>query len=125
MDPQRLFFAARLSIALLFFVAGVRKAMAFGATLGYLGALGVPLPMIALPVTIAIEVGGSLLLLLGVRLRWVAPVMALFTLATALTAHQFWSAPPEQFDGQLYNFLKNIAIAGGLLLVAAWRGKHD
>jgi len=40
-------------------------------------------------------------------------------LASALLAHRFWSAEPAQFANQLNHFLKNVAIAGGLLLVAA------
>ena len=125
MNSSRIFFVARLLMAMLFFIAGVRKIMYYGMMLGYMGSLGVPLPAIALPVTIAVEVGGSLLLVAGFRLKWVAPVMALFTIATALSAHQFWNAAAGQFDGQLYNFFKNIAIVGGLLLVATWRTRED
>ena len=46
-----------------------------------------------------------------------ASALALFTLATAFTAHAFWSADAAQFAGQLNNFLKNVAMAGGFLLL--------
>jgi len=111
--------AARALMAVIFLVAGVRKLMTYGATLGYFAKLGIPLPDVVLPLTIALEVGGGLLLVAGWRVRWVASALAIFTLATAFTAHAFWSADAAQFAGQLNNFLKNVAMVGGFLLVIA------
>jgi putative oxidoreductase len=109
--------AARVLMAAIFLVAGVRKLMTYGATLGYFAKLGIPLGDVVLPLTIALEIGGGLLLIAGWRLQWVASALALFTLATAFTAHAFWSADAAQFAGQLNNFLKNVAMAGGFLLL--------
>jgi putative oxidoreductase len=109
--------AARALMALIFLVAGVRKAMAYGATLGYFKSLGLPLPELVLPLTIALEIGGAIALVAGWRLRWVGPVMALFTFGTALAAHRFWEAPDAQYAAQLNNFLKNVAMVGGFVLV--------
>jgi putative oxidoreductase len=109
--------AARVLMAAIFLVAGVRKLMTYGATLGYFAKLGIPLGDVVLPLTIALEIGGGLLLIAGWRLQWVASALALFTLATAFTAHAFWSADAAQFSGQLNNFLKNVAMAGGFLLL--------
>lgn len=111
--------AARALMAVIFVVAGVRKLMTYGATLGYFAKLGIPLPEVVLPLTIALEVGGGLLLVAGWRVRWVASALAIFTLATAFTAHAFWSADAAQFAGQLNNFLKNVAMVGGFLLLIA------
>lgn len=111
--------AARALMAVIFLVAGVRKLMTYGATLGYFAKLGIPLPDVVLPLTIALEVGGGLLLVAGWRGRWVASALAIFTLATAFTAHAFWSADAAQFAGQLNNFLKNVAMVGGFLLLIA------
>ena len=107
----------RVLLSLLFLVAGVRKVMAYGGTLGYFKALGLPFPEIVLPLVIAIEIGGSVALLAGWKLRWSAALLALFTLGSALVAHQFWKAAPAEFSGQLNNFLKNVAITGGFLLL--------
>ena len=108
---------ARVLMAAIFLIAGVRKLMTYGATLGYFAKLGIPMGEVVLPLTIALEIGGGLLLIAGWRLQWVASALALFTLATAFTAHAFWSADPAQFAGQLNNFLKNVAMAGGFLLL--------
>ncbi|SEK15642.1 MULTISPECIES: DoxX family protein [unclassified Variovorax] len=111
--------AARVLMAVIFLVAGVRKLMTYGATLGYFAKLGIPMADVVLPLTIALEVGGGLLLVAGWRVQWVAAALALFTLATAFTAHAFWAADAAQFAGQLNNFLKNVAMVGGFLLLIA------
>ncbi|SOD24323.1 putative oxidoreductase [Variovorax sp. YR752] len=109
--------AARVLMAVIFLVAGVRKLMTYGATLGYFAKLGIPLADVVLPLTIALEIGGGLLLIAGWRVQWVAGALALFTLATAFAAHAFWAADAAQFNAQLNNFLKNVAMAGGFLLL--------
>jgi putative oxidoreductase len=50
--------------------------------------------------------------------RWSALALALFTLVASLVFHAFWSAPPEQQFVQQLLFMKNVAVAGGLLFVA-------
>jgi len=72
---------------------------------------------VVLPLTIALEIGGALLLVVGFRVQWVAGVLALFTLATAFIAHAFWTFDAAQFAGQLNNFLKNVAMVGGFLMI--------
>ncbi|WP_432727685.1 DoxX family protein [Variovorax sp. W6] len=109
----------RVLMAVIFLVAGVRKLLTYGATLGYFAKLGIPLLDVVLPLTIALEVGGGLLLIAGWRLQWVAGALALFTLATGFVAHAFWAADAAQFNGQLNNFLKNVAMAGGFLVLIA------
>ena len=61
----------------------------------------------------------GLLLLGGWRLRWVALGAAALLVADALLSHPFWSARASALDGQLLHFMKNIALAGGFLLLAA------
>ncbi|MDQ0085300.1 putative oxidoreductase [Variovorax boronicumulans] len=117
--------AARVLMAVIFLVAGVRKLMTYGATLGYFAKLGIPLADVVLPLTIALEIGGGLLLIAGWRVQWVAGALALFTLATAFAAHAFWAADAAQFNAQLNNFLKNVAMAGGFLLLIVQAGAGE
>jgi putative oxidoreductase len=116
---------ARVLMAVIFLVAGVRKLMTYGATLGYFAKLGIPLADVVLPLTIALEIGGGLLLIAGWRVQWVAGALALFTLATAFAAHAFWAADAAQFNAQLNNFLKNVAMVGGFLLLIVQAGAGD
>lgn len=108
---------ARSLMALIFLIAGVRKLMAYGGTLGYFASLGIPLPEVVLPLAIALEIGGAIALVAGWRLQWVAPALGLYTLGAAFFGHPFWAAAPDQFSGQLNNFLKNVAMAGAFLLL--------
>ncbi|MFH0131111.1 DoxX family protein [Variovorax sp. VaC1] len=110
----------RLMIAFLFIPAGIGKLMGFGGTVGYITSAGLPLPEVAAAVAIVIELGLGIALLLGFKTRWTAIVMAIFTVVTALFFHKYWSAPEAMKMMQQINFNKNIAIAGGLLALAAF-----
>lgn len=116
MNPALL--VARILMALLFLVAGVRKLMYYSGTLGYFSQLGIPMPELVLPLTILIEIAGGMAVVAGWRLHLVAPAMALFTLGTALVGHRFWAADAAQFTPQLNSFLKNIAIVGAFIVLA-------
>jgi putative oxidoreductase len=107
----------RFLIAVLFLLSGFSKIAAPAATQGYMASMGLPIPMLGYLIAIAIEIGGSVLLLVGFQVRIVAFVMFCFTIATALIFHRNLSD-----QSQLINFLKNLAIAGGLLQVVAFGG---
>ena len=111
--------AARALIATLFLVSGVRKFMYLAATTGFFTKLGVPMPEIATPVIAAFEVIGGVLLLIGWRTRYVAWALAAFTLVATWLGHQFWTYDAAQYGNQLNHFLKNLAVIGGLLALAA------
>ena len=107
----------RILIGVLFFMSGLSKIAAPAVTQGYIAAMGLPAPEISYFGAIAVEVLGSLLLIAGYRVRPVAIGMALFTLATALVFHKNFAD-----QNQMIHFMKNIAIIGGLLQVAAFGG---
>ena len=107
----------RVLIGVLFFMSGLSKIAAPAATQGYIAAMGLPAPEIAYFGAVAVEVLGSLLLIAGYRVRHAAIGMALFTLATALVFHKNFAD-----QNQMIHFMKNIAITGGLLQVAAFGG---
>ena len=106
--------AGRVAMALLFMMSGFSKIAAPGPMLAYIGASGLPVPQLDLRIAILIEVGGGLMLLLGYRTRPAAIVLAVFALLTAAVFHSNFAD-----QNQLIHFLKNIAIFGGLLSVAA------
>ncbi len=109
----------RLLIVALFLPAGLGKIAGFEGTLGYFASLGIPAPVFALVATIVIEVLGSIALIVGFQTRIVAVIMAIFTLIAAATGHAFWGAPADAvFIAQLL-FFKNIAVMGGLLVLAS------
>lgn len=107
--------AGRVLIAAIFILSGVGKIAAPAATIGYIASAGLPFAPAALIAAALIEVGGGLALIAGFRTRLVALVLAGFSVATALAFHAHFAD-----QNQFIHFLKNLAMAGGLLQVAAF-----
>jgi len=110
---------ARLLMALLFLPAGISKIGGFAGTAGYIGSVGLPMPEVGAAIAILVEVGASILLIIGLFTRPAALVLAVFTLVASFFFHAFWSMPAEAQMMQSLMFYKNIAIVGGLLAIAA------
>lgn len=109
----------RLLLALLFLPAGISKIAGFAGTAGYIASKGLPLPALGVMIAIVVEVGGSLALIAGFRIRIAALALAIFTLVATFVFHNFWGVPADQAMVQQLMFYKNIAVVGGLLLLAA------
>lgn len=102
---------ARLFLAQIFLLSGLGKlGAAYVGTQGYMEAMGVP--GMLLPLVIALEIGGSLALIAGVFTRWAALALAGFCIVGAVIFHRNLS---DQI--QMIMFMKNFAMAGGLLLL--------
>lgn len=110
----------RVLLALLFVPAGFGKLMGFAGTVGYIASKGVPLPEVAAAIAVAVELGLGILLLVGYQARWAALAIGLFTLVITFIFHNFWAVPPEMVMMQRMNFMKNLAIVGGLFTISAW-----
>jgi putative oxidoreductase len=112
--------AARILMALLFLIAGWGKIGGFAGTAGYIASKGLPLPELGAAIAIVVEVGGAVALIAGFKTRLVALVMAVFTVVTGLVFHNFWAMPADQVMVNQIMFLKNLSIAGGLLMISAF-----
>ncbi|MBK6615693.1 DoxX family protein [Ottowia sp.] len=122
MNPMQnpLALIGRLLLAYLFIPAGLGKISGFAGTAGYIASKGLPMPEVGAVLAILAELGCGILLLIGFKTRWAALALAVFTLAAAFFFHNYWAVPAEQVMAQRINFNKNLAIAGGLLLLAAF-----
>ena len=107
----------RILLAHIFLLAGISKISGYAATQGYMEAMGVPGAL--LPLVIALEVGGALALIVGWQTRLAALALAGFSLVAAVIFHANFA---DQM--QMIMFMKNVAIAGGLVLLAA-QGAQD
>ncbi len=105
----------RILMATIFVFSGIGKLLNPAATIGYIQSSGLPFATLALAVAIAVELGGGTALALGIKTRWVAAVLAMFSIVTGLAFH---GAIGDQ--NQLIHLLKNLAMAGGLLQVVAF-----
>ena len=116
-DALNLF--GRLFIAVMFLPAGFSKVTGFEGAVGYFTSLGIIAPVLVLILTIILEIAGGLALIVGYKTRMTAMLLAVFTLAASVTGHAFWAATPETAFMEQLLFFKNIAIAGGLLILAS------
>jgi putative oxidoreductase len=110
----------RLLMASLFLSAGLPKALGgYEGFAKYIGGLGVPYPDIVAMVAVAVEVLGPIALILGLFPRLTALLLIAFVVIATGLAHRFWEFPEAQQMAQRNNFLKNVAIIGGLLFYYA------
>ncbi|MFY0478520.1 DoxX family protein [Achromobacter marplatensis] len=105
----------RVLMAAIFLFSALGKLIAPDANLAYIASMGLPAPVLGLVAAVVLELIGSVLLGLGYRTRLVAALLAAYTIATAFIFHH---ALADQ--NQLFHFLKNLAMAGGLLQVVAF-----
>jgi putative oxidoreductase len=110
----------RLLLSLLFITAGYGKLTHFTGTAGYIASHGLPVPELATVVAIVVELGGGLAVLFGFWTRYVAIVMAVFSVVTGLFFHNYWALPADQVANMQIHFWKNVSIAGGFLSLAAF-----
>ena len=104
----------RILLGHIFLLAGVSKlGEAYAGTAGYMESMGVPGGL--LPVVIALEIVGGLMVILGFKVKWAAYALAAFTLLAGMIFHSNFA---DQM--QMILFMKNVSIAGGLLLLSTY-----
>ena len=103
---------ARFLLSLIFIVSGWNKVSGFEGTVQYMQSFGVP-GFLLVPV-IALEIGAGLAILFGLLSRWAALALAVFSIAAAFIFHLDFAN-----QTQTIMFMKNLAMAGGLLLLFA------
>lgn len=102
--------AGRVLIATIFLLAGMNKLSAYEGTAGWMDAMGVPGSL--LPLVIFAEIAGALAIIIGFQTRLAALGLAVFSIASALIFHNNLADQAE-----FLNFFKNLAIAGGFLML--------
>lgn len=110
----------RILLAAIFVLSGYGKIGGFEQTAGYMASKGLPIITVLLALTIVIELGAGLLIVIGWKARWAAAVIFLWLIPTTFVFHAFWAVPPEQMQMQMIQFMKNLAIMGGMLYVMAY-----
>ncbi|WP_114375345.1 DoxX family protein [Elioraea thermophila] len=111
---------ARLAVAPMFVVAGWRKLIGWPPqqVIRLLEREELPYPTLLAAGTVALELVAPALLVLGVLTRWAAGALAIFTVWATWIAHRWWTFPPAEQVLQTGIALKNIAVAGLLILLA-------
>lgn len=116
---RTLLITGRALLGIYFILPGVMKITGWADTVDYMANHGVPLIAVLLPLTIALQIGGGLALVIGWRARSIAFVLAGLTLVISLFMHDFWNMEEGlQQAHETQNFVKNLAIMAGLLCLA-------
>jgi putative oxidoreductase len=107
----------RVLLGWIFVAAGWGKLGNMSAFAGYLTSLGVPAPGLMSTIIPPVEFLIGVALVLGFATRYAALVCIAFTIGATLIAHRYWEFPAAQQAAQYNNFLKNLSIMGGALLL--------
>lgn len=109
----------RILLSAIFILSGFSKIFIFHSVAGMLAAKSFPLAAVAAGIAIAIELLGGLAILTGFKARVTAWIVFLYLIPTTLMFHNFWTMQGAMRMGNQTHFMKNLAIMGGLLLLAS------
>jgi putative oxidoreductase len=110
----------RILVALIFVISGFGKIGGFEGVAGYIGSKGLPMPQVLAALTILLELGGGILLVLGWKTRLIALLFFLWLIPTTLIFHAFWGLDPKAAQQMQIHFMKNVSIMGAMLLLVAF-----
>jgi putative oxidoreductase len=110
----------RIMLGVIFVLAGFEKLTGFSGVVGQIAGKGLPMPQVLAALTVAVELGAGLLLVIGLKARWAAFLLFLFIIPVSLTFHNFWTMEGAAAAMNKIQFMKNVSIMGGMLIVAAF-----
>jgi putative oxidoreductase len=115
-DPLMLL--GRLLLGSIFVLSGYGKLVGLAAFAAGLEKNGVPLVSAMAPIGAGVEFFGGLAIVLGIEVRYAAALMIVFVIVATLISHRFWELQDAAAQrAQQTQFMKNVAIAGGFVLL--------
>ena len=110
----------RVLLGLYFLLPGISKIPTYAGTTEYMLLHNIPLASVLLPITIVLQVGLGVMLIIGYRIKESALILAALTILINIGMHDFWNEYPNTDAGhETQNFVKNLAIFAGLLVLSA------
>ena len=110
----------RVLLGLYFLLPGISKIPTYAGTTEYMLLHNIPLASIFLPITIVLQIGLGVMLIIGYRIKESALILAALTIFINIGMHDFWNEYPNTDAGhETQNFVKNLAIFAGLLVLSA------
>lgn len=110
----------RILVSIVFIMGGIGKITGFSIEEGMVAAKHLPMPAVALGIALVIELVGGLAILLGLFMRFTAWILFLYLIPTTFLFHNFWAFQGMDRIDPMIHFEKNLAIMGGLLILAAF-----
>ena len=108
----------RLLIVYIFLTSGIAKVFSWSDNIAYMSTRHLPMIPVLLGIATIIELGGSLCLITGYQARLAAVIMFVYMIAVTVLFHNYWAASGHMAGMQETQFRKNLAIMGGLLMLA-------
>jgi putative oxidoreductase len=108
----------RLLIVYIFATSGIGKVFSWQANVQYMSTRHLPMIPVFLAIAAVIEIGGSICLVTGYRAREAAMIMFFYLIGVTVLFHNYWAASGMLAGAQETHFRKNLAIMGGLLMLA-------
>jgi len=113
-----IFFTGKLLLCLFFLLSGFSKIFRNKMMVEYATSKNLPMPAISVILAAIIELGGALAVIIGYQAAIASLILFVYLIPTSLIFHNFWAASETEKQNQFINFMKNLAIMGGLLLLA-------
>lgn len=110
----------RILLALIFVLAGISKLGTIAATVAHMASHGIPYSNDLVWGAVALELGGGILLILGLFTRLVAAAFFFYLLALAVIFHAYWTMTGAAAHSQHADFFQHLAMMGGMLYVVAF-----
>ncbi len=113
---------SRICLSAVFIASGINKIFNYDETIQYMASKGLTYLPFMYTGAVIVELIAGLCLLAGIKTRLSALILLLFLIPTTYLFHDFWNVSPEAYRLQLIMFMKNLAIAGGLLALMSTGG---
>ena len=112
--------AGRVLLGIYFLLPGISKIPTYAGTTEYMLLHNVPLTGVLLPLTIVLQIVFGVMLIIGYRIKESALILAALTILINIGIHDFWNDYPNTDAGhETQNFVKNLGIFAGLLVLSA------
>jgi putative oxidoreductase len=111
--------AGRILMSVVFLVSGFFKIGGYSQLVGYAASKGLPMAGVAVACAAVLELAGGLAILVGFQTKIAAWLLFLYLIPTTFFFHNFWALQGAEQQDNMIHFLKNVAIMGGLVILAA------
>ncbi len=111
--------AGRILMSVIFLISGFFKIGGYSQMVAYAASKGLPMAGVAIACAAVLELAGGLAILVGFQTKIVAWLLFLYLIPTTFVFHNFWTMQGMDQQNNMIHFLKNVAIMGGLVILAA------
>ncbi|MCA9202120.1 MAG: DoxX family protein [Planctomycetales bacterium] len=110
----------RILLSAIFLMSAIHKLTHWSATEAQMQSDRLAWVSLLLAGAVALELAGSLMVLVGFQARWGALLLFVFLIPVTFIVHDFWTYEGQEQQTQMINFIKNLAVMGGTLMVMAF-----